>query len=155
MFEEGVQGTNDMKKGVLFVCIGNSCRSIIAEALTEHYWAQVIHACSAGTYPLGHITPHTLEVLRERHIPTDRLYSKGFSAIAFHQIQHIVSLTGDLLEHLLPPSFSGEIIRRVVHDPYGEDLNVFRRTLDTIDRLVRDELPEWLHLHAGKISLPG
>jgi arsenate reductase (thioredoxin) len=143
--EEREQEMNDMKKGVLFVCIGNSCRSIMAEALATRYWGDVIHACSAGTYPLGHITAHTLESLIERGIPTDRLYSKGFSAIAFHEIQLIVSLSGDLLEHLLPPSFSGEILRWYVQDPYGEGLSVFRRTLDTIDRLVQVKLPEWLH----------
>jgi len=135
-----------MKKGVLFVCIGNSCRSIMAEALTKRYWGDMIHACSAGTYPLGHITAHTLEVLRERHVLTDGLYSKGFSAIAFQDIQLIVSLTGDLLEHLLPRSFSGEIIPSHVRDPYGEGLSVFRQTLDTIEWLIREKLPEWLHL---------
>jgi arsenate reductase (thioredoxin) len=139
----------NMKTGVLFVCIGNSCRSIMAEALTTHYWGNVIHTCSAGTYPLGHITSHTLEALRERRIPTDRLYSKGFSAIPFQEIQLIVSLSGDSLEHLLPRSFSGEIIRWYVRDPYGEGLSVFLQTLDTIEWLVREKLPEWLHLHSG------
>jgi arsenate reductase (thioredoxin) len=138
-----------MKKGVLFVCIGNSCRSIMAEALTAHYWGDVIHACSAGTYPLGHITAHTLDVLRERRIPSERLYSKGFSAIAFHEIQLIVSLSGDLLEHLVPRSFSGEIIRWYVRDPYGEGVSVFRQSLNTIDMLIQKKLPEWLHLHTG------
>ncbi len=133
-----------MKNGVLFVCIGNSCRSIMAEALTRHYWGNAVRACSAGTYPLGHITEHTLEVLKERRIPTDGLYSKGFSAIAFNEVQLVVSLTGESLDHLLPRPFTGEVIPCYVHDPYGEGLNVFRQTLDTIERLVRKNLAEWL-----------
>jgi arsenate reductase len=135
-----------MKTDVLFVCIGNSCRSIMAEALTRHHWGNVVRACSAGTYPLGHITEHTLEVLKERRIPSAGLYSKGFSAIAFNEVQLVVSLTGELLDHLLPRSFSGEVIRWYVHDPYGEGLNVFRQTLDTIEHLVRKNLAEWLDL---------
>jgi arsenate reductase (thioredoxin) len=146
IFLKELEELNNMKKGVLFVCIGNSCRSIMAEALTTHYWGDAIHACSAGTYPLGHITAHTLEVLKERDVPTDRLCSKGFSAIAFDEIDLIVSLTGDLLEPLLPRSFSGDIVRWHVRDPYGEGLSVFRQTLDTIDWLIQEKLPEWLQL---------
>ena len=137
-----------MKKGVLFVCIGNSCRSIMAEALTRHYWGNTLKAFSAGTYPLGHITAHTLEVLRERKIPTDGLYSKGFPAIAFEEVHLVVSLTGDSLDHLLPRSFSGKVIPWYVHDPYGEGSSVFRQTLDTIERLIREQLPEWLDCDA-------
>ncbi len=133
-----------MNKGVLFVCIGNSCRSIMAEAIARHYLPEVVHAFSAGTYPLGHITAHTLDVLRERRIPTDGLGSKGFSAIDFTDIHLVVSLNGDSLDHLLPPSFSGEVIRWYVHDPYGESIKVFRQTLDTIEWLVREKVPEWL-----------
>ena len=133
-----------MKKGVLFVCIGNSCRSIMAEALTRYYWSDAVIATSAGIYPLGHITAHTLDALRESSIPTDGLYSKGFSAIAFNEIQLIVSLTGDSLDHLLSQAFCGKIIRWYVHDPYGESLRIFRQTLDTIDWLIKTKLPEWL-----------
>jgi len=141
-----------MKEGVLFVCIGNSCRSTMAEALTRHYWGNAVQAFSAGTYPLGHITAHTLEVLRERHIPTDGLYSKGFSAIPFNEIQLVVSLAGDSLNPLLPRSFSGKVIPYYVHDPYGEGLSIFRQTLDTIERLLKEKLPEWLDKRTIDIS---
>jgi arsenate reductase (thioredoxin) len=133
-----------MKKGVLFVCIGNSCRSIMAEALARYHLPDEVAAFSAGTYPLGHITAHTLDVLKEWNIPTDGLYSKAVSAIAVNQIQLVVSLNGDSLDHFLPQTFSGTVIRWYVHDPYGEGLTVFRQTLGTIDWLIREKLPEWL-----------
>ena len=94
------------------------------------------------------ITAHTLEVLRERKIPTDGLYSKGFPAIAFEEVHLVVSLTGDSLDHLLPRSFSGKVIPWYVHDPYGEGSSVFRQTLDTIESLIREQLPEWLDCDA-------
>jgi protein-tyrosine-phosphatase len=145
-----------MERGVLFVCIGNSCRSIMAEALTRHLWGKVVRACSAGTYPLGHITEHTLEVLKERRIPTTGLYSKGFSAIAFNEVQLVASLTGESLDHLLPQTFAGEVVRCYVHDPYGEGLHVFRQTLDTIERLViREKLPEWLDQAENRFRVEG
>lgn len=137
-----------MKTGVLFVCIGNSCRSIMAEALTKHYWGDLVEAFSAGTYPLGHITPHTLRVLNERAISTAGLHSKGFSDISFDSIQLIVCLTGDSFEHRVPPSFSGETVRWHVHDPYGQSLKTFRETLATTDWLIRTKLPDWLNLDA-------
>jgi protein-tyrosine-phosphatase len=133
-----------MQKGVLFVCIGNSCRSIMAEAITRYYLPDLVKASSAGTYPLGLITAHTLDVLRERNIPTEGLTSKGFSAIDFSKIQLIVSLNGDLIEHLLPRSFCGKVIPFYVHDPYGESLQVFRQSLETIEGLIKNKLTVWL-----------
>jgi arsenate reductase (thioredoxin) len=135
-----------MKKGVLFVCIGNSCRSTMAEALARHYWNDAIEAFSAGTYPLGHITPHTLEALSERAITTTGLHSKSFSAIPFDRIQLVVVLTGDVFEHLIPSSFSGKIIRWHVRDPFGHGMSAFRETRDTLTLMVRRKLPEWLNL---------
>lgn len=135
-----------MKKGVLFVCIGNSCRSTMAEALTRHYYNEAIEAFSAGTYPLGHITPQTLEALSERAIPTTGLHSKDFSAIPFDRVQLVVVLTGDVFEHLIPPSFAGKIVRWHVRDPFGHGLSAFRETRDTLTLMVRRKLPEWLNL---------
>jgi arsenate reductase (thioredoxin) len=140
-----------MKKGVLFVCIGNSCRSIMAEALTRRYWGDAVRAFSAGTHPLAHITEYTLDALRERDLLTNGLYSKGFSEIAFNEIQLIVSLTGDSLRHLIPPSFSGKMVRWHIVDPYGFGLSVFRQTLVTIEWMIKKKLPDWLELNVDEL----
>jgi len=134
------------KTGVVFVCYGNSCRSIMAEALTVHYWGELLRVASAGIAPLGRITAHTLEVLREMDVSIDSLHSKGLSEIDFESRQLIVSLTRSPLEPFLPPGFMGKIIRRHVRDPYGEDLSSFRQARDTITRMVTKELPLWLNL---------
>ena len=135
-----------MKKGVLFICVGNSCRSTMAEALTRHYWQNAIEAFSAGTYPLGHITGHTLEALNERTIATTGLHSKSISDIPFDRIQLVVVLTGDVFEHLIPSSFAGKIVRWHVRDPFGLGLSAFREARDTLTLMVRRKLPEWLNL---------
>ena len=51
---------------VLFLCIGNACRSQMAEAIARHSASDVIEATSAGLVPFGEIPSTTLEVLREQ-----------------------------------------------------------------------------------------
>lgn len=135
-----------MKKGVLFVCIGNSCRSTMAEALTKYHWHDMVDAFSVGTSPLGHITPYTLQALSERNIPTADLESKGFADIPFEKIHLVVALTRAPFEYLLPSSFSGKIIHWHVPDPFGQGLSAFREARYTIELMVRRKLPEWLGL---------
>jgi arsenate reductase (thioredoxin) len=133
-------------RGVLFVCYGNSCRSIMAEALTAHYWGGLIRVASAGIVPLGHITAHTLEVLREMNVSLELLRSKGLSEINLKNQQFIVNLTQNHLEPFMPSDFTAKIIHRHVRDPYGEGLSSFRQARDTIAQMVTDELPLWLSL---------
>ena len=52
-----------MKKRVLFLCTGNSCRSHMAEGLTNYYLADTWEAVSAGTQPSGYVHPLAIAVL--------------------------------------------------------------------------------------------
>lgn len=133
-----------MEPGVVFVCIGNSCRSIMAEALTRHVWGQSYRAASAGTYPLGVITPLTLEVLHERQVPTEGLYSKGLEDLDLSRFQLLVNLSGTHLAMGITDPFPGLIVPWFVHDPYGEGLSSFRKVRNTIEALVRERLPAWM-----------
>jgi len=139
-----------MRKGVLFVCIGNACRSTMAEALTRYYWGEAIEAFSVGTFPLGHISPYTLEALTERAIPVTGLDSKGFSDIPFEKIQFVVVLTRASCEHLLPPAFPGKVIHWHVQDPFGLGIDAYREVRYTIELMVRRKLPEWLQLDTAR-----
>ena len=53
-----------MRRGLLFVCLGNSCRSIMAEALARHRFPGT-RVASAGLRPLGYVAEKTLAVLAE------------------------------------------------------------------------------------------
>ena len=60
---------------VLFLCTGNSARSILGEALLNHHGRGRFHAHSAGSHPAGAVNPLTLRVLEDAGLPTDGLRS--------------------------------------------------------------------------------
>lgn len=63
---------------VLFLCTGNSARSIMAEAIMNHRGAANFAAYSAGSHPAGAVRPEALRQLEASHLPTTGLRSKSW-----------------------------------------------------------------------------
>jgi len=120
---------------VLFVCIGNSCRSPMAEALARHLAADVIEASSAGTAALGMIAKLTSVALAERGVHIDGQYSKQLQAQDCTAADLIINMTG-MPGKTLFDADQMKVEDWDVEDPYGSDLEVYRRIRDDIEERV-------------------
>jgi protein-tyrosine-phosphatase len=67
---------------VLFLCTGNSARSIVAECVLNRLGAGRFNAFSAGSFPKGTVHPYALDLLRRQHYATGELRSKSWDEFA-------------------------------------------------------------------------
>ena len=128
------------KPKVLFICLGNSCRSIMAEALARHRCGDRWEAASAGITPLGVVAPETLEVLAEVGVSPAGLYSKGLNEINLREYRLVINLSDRSLHGLIPTDSAIEVRNRPVPDPYGCGLEVYRESRNAIQQAIIPEL---------------
>lgn len=74
--------TDSRPFNVLFLCTGNSARSIIAESILRQVGTGRFIAHSAGSHPAGQVNPFALEFLRANRMPTEGLRSKNWDEFA-------------------------------------------------------------------------
>jgi arsenate reductase len=128
------QPTNRPLK-ILFVCIGNSCRSQMAEAWANHLGNGRVQAFSAGLYPLGSITAQTYEVMAEKGIALEGQWSKGLRKVPVAEMDLVVGM-GSEISCPLPADFRGRTVDWEVPDPFGQGIDSFRSARDLIEREV-------------------
>ena len=90
---------------VLFLCTGNSARSIIAEALLRHRNDGAFEVHSAGTYPKG-INPFTVKVLEQGGRSTEGLYSKPVTEFEHQTFDYVITVCDQAAEQC--PVFPGD-----------------------------------------------
>jgi arsenate reductase len=127
-----------VKRRVLFLCTGNSCRSQMAEGWLRHLGGDRYEAFSAGTHPQG-VHPGAVRVMAESGVDLSGHWSKSVNEFLGQDLDLLVTVCGGAKESC--PLFLGKVGERrhwPVDDPAGalgaedEVLAVFRR--------VRDEL---------------
>lgn len=72
----------DRPLNVLFLCTGNSARSILAEQLLNHWGRGKFRGFSAGSYPKGQVHPIAMDLLKQMRLPTEGLRSKSWDEFA-------------------------------------------------------------------------
>jgi arsenate reductase len=122
-----------MKK-VLFVCIGNSCRSQMAEGFARAYGAGVVNPMSAGLYPATSVSRLTREVMADRRIDISDHFPKGFGEVPVETFDIVVNMSG----HPLPPELRPDVLEWTVDDPMGFDRPVYEEAASHIEGLVRN-----------------
>jgi arsenate reductase len=77
---------------ILILCTGNSCRSIMAEAILNQLGKGQIHAVSAGSHPRGEVDPSALDVLRRHGVPAEGLRSKSWDEHAQVPVDLVITV---------------------------------------------------------------
>lgn len=80
---------NERKFNILFLCTGNSARSILAESLMNHWGRDKFMAYSAGSMPTGKVNPYALDLLNRLHMPVAGARSKSWDEFADPGAPHL------------------------------------------------------------------
>ena len=129
------KSSTPQRRRVIFICVGNACRSQLAEAFARKLAPDVIDPSSAGLSPFGRIAEPTVSVGAEFGLSFDGQYSKGFRPEDLALADLIVNITGidsTGLFHTTRP-----VLTWNVDDPFGEDLAVYRSIATQIEEKVR------------------
>lgn len=126
-------------KNVLILCTGNSCRSIIAEALINKY-LDGVKAYSSGVAPSGRINPHAKKVLEANDAWDDAYHSKTLDTLEHIDFDLVVTVCDHAKENC--PMFSKPVptIHVGFEDPNGEDYEAFEVTYNEIKTTLLPEV---------------
>ena len=131
-----------MKKNVLFLCTGNSCRSQMAEGWLRHLAGDHFVVASAGTHPVG-LNPYAVTVMGEAGVDISHHISERVDSYLDQPFDYVITVCDRAQETC--PVFPGTAttLHWSFDDPahatgsYGEKLIVFRKTRDEIASRIR------------------
>ena len=138
-----------MKRRVLFLCTGNSCRSQIAEGLVNAFLGDRYEAFSAGTAPAGYVHPLAVQVMRELGIDISRQRSKSADEFRDMDLHLVVTVCDDAAQDCPVWLGKGAKVHLGFPDPAQvdgdarEQLRAFRDVRDKMQAQVLDYIRSW------------
>jgi protein-tyrosine-phosphatase len=123
------------KLRVLFVCIGNACRSPMAEAIAKREAADVLEASSAGLYPLGEIPDETQETLSRNGYSAEGLSSKPITNRIWNEADLVINLSGRIRDIAFDDP--AKVEDWDVADPYGANPGFYQTILEQLQQRIR------------------
>jgi arsenate reductase (thioredoxin) len=114
------------------VCIGNACRSPMAEAFANHYGRDVLIASSAGLSPIPQIPPETVLVMQELNIDASKHIPRRYDPIEAMTYDLVVNMSG----FRLPGPPPRNVIEWSVADPFRASLDVYRASRSNLEQRV-------------------
>ena len=145
-------------KRVLFVCIGNSCRSQMAEAFARAYGGDVLVAASAGLYPATRIAPDTMRAMDEKNLDLRDHFPKSIAQLGKRvRFDIVLNMSG----FPLPEGMEAAVYAWNVPDPvsmnYGDHCAVRDKIESLVVQLVldlrRQQVPGLRGQGSGRVEL--
>jgi arsenate reductase len=131
-------------KNVLILCSGNSCRSIMAEALINAKMGDCVKAFSSGVKASGSVNPNAKALLEEKGYWREEYHSKVIETVLNNEFDLIVTVCDHA--HETCPMFPKAVktIHVAFEDPSGKAVEEYAKTLDLIEAtllpIVKSEL---------------
>ena len=143
---------------MLFVCIGNSCRSQMAEAFARTYGDDVLIAASAGVGPAFSVAPDTIRAMAEKHIDLREHFPKGFRDLGRAEFDLVFNMSGVYLPAIFGPA---KVVDWDIADPVAMDFDehcevrdaIERRVMEVIVELRRPQAPKFRGQGSGRLPL--
>lgn len=132
---------------VFVICTGNSCRSVMGEALFNHFGQGRIKAFSAGSHPLGKINQDTLATLARHGLPTEGYTSQSWDDFADQPMDIVITVCDSAAGEVCPLYLTNAVRAHWgVPDPSHvngtdtEKLDAFEHTFATLDLRIKKML---------------
>lgn len=133
-----------MKKNVLILCTGNSCRSIMAEALINAKLGEYVEAQSSGVKASGKVNPNAQALLESKGYWRDKYHSKVIETVLDTPFDLVVTVCDHA--HETCPMFPKAV--KTIHvgfeDPSGKAVEEYEKTLNLIEKellpIIKEEL---------------
>ena len=118
------------KLRVLFVCLGNSCRSPMAEAIARQDAPDLWDVTSGGLTPLGYVAPLTIETIEKNNYSAAGLSSKPIMHAHWQEVDLVINMSGFDKDRVFEDPQKVE--DWLVEDPFGDSPEFYQQVFDDI-----------------------